>query len=160
MSYDATTVKATIEKAFVNLLKELKDNYDIDITLEQLSRISIQPLASINLDDIESKQDLKRRTLSDLKDICKSFKLRYSGKKDELIDRIWGVKCPDDAPLDSKPKKRGRKSKHFVKSPDNSPNNSPDNSPDNSPKSQSEFDNDSGVESGNSSTNSSPLNSP
>ena len=36
------------------------------------------------------------------------------GKKDELVSRIWGVKNPEEAPLDSKPKKRGRKAKHEI----------------------------------------------
>ena len=43
--------------------------------------------------------------------MCKYFKVRYSGKKDELVSRIWGVKYTDEAPIDSKPKKRGRKAK-------------------------------------------------
>ena len=44
-----------------------------------------------------------------LKDILSSKGLRKSGSKTELIDRVWGIICPKDAPADAAPKKRGRK---------------------------------------------------
>ena len=36
-------------------------------------------------------KDLQSKTLPELKEICKQNKLKLSGKKDELIDRIIGI---------------------------------------------------------------------
>lgn len=88
----------------------LKDKFGIDITLDEYNQ-GIQQRITFDIHDIGEKHLLKKKNLSDLKNICKQYGLRYSGKKEDLIDRIWGVKFPDEAPADSKPKKRGRKTK-------------------------------------------------
>ena len=109
---DSLAVQNTIMDALRNLSNELKTKHGIDFSIENFGNINIDNSFEIDLDDIQSKQDLKRKPLNELKTICKKFKLRYSGKKDQLVERIWGVKFPDEAPIDSKPKKRGRKSKN------------------------------------------------
>lgn len=96
------------ENAINQLIGDLKTKFNININIEP-SSIPIQN--KFSLDDFETKEELKRKGLGDLKDMCKYFKVRYSGKKDELVSRIWGVKYTDEAPIDSKPKKRGRKAK-------------------------------------------------
>ena len=135
---DSLVVKETIMDALRNLSNELKTKHNIDISLDNFGNIEVSNTVLIDMDDIESKQDLKRKPLNELKTICKQFKLRYSGKKDELVDRIWGIKFPDEAPKDSRPKKRGRKSKNTfenneVKSNGSSPIHSNNSSPIHSP---------------------------
>ena len=97
------------EHAINALISDLKLKFNIDINIGSVA-IPIQ--SKFSLDDFGSREELKRKNLTELKDMCKFFNVRYSGKKDELVDRIWGVKNPEEAPLDSKPKKRGRKAKH------------------------------------------------
>ena len=88
----------------------LKDKFRIDINLDDFSGINTHRI-TFDIDQIDEKHLLKKKNLIDLKNICKQYGLRYSGKKEDLINRIWGVKYPDQAPEDSKPKKRGRKTK-------------------------------------------------
>lgn len=117
------------ENAINQLIDDLKTKFDIDINIDKPS-IPIQ--SKFSLDDFDTKEALKRKGLTELKDMCKYFKVRYSGKKDDLISRIWGVKYPEEAPLDSKPKKRGRKAKQEI---DDRPDLDDDSSPAESPKS-------------------------
>ena len=70
-----------------------------------------QSLTSIDWENAKSKDELVGYNLNiiALKDILSSKGLRKSGSKTELIDRVWGIICPADAPADAAPKKRGRK---------------------------------------------------
>ena len=94
---------------------ELQSKYNLTIELDTRGFVSqSRNEFEFSVEDIEEKTELGRKNLNDLRDICKHLKLRYSGKKSDLVDRIWGVKYPDQAPVDAQPKKRGRKSKVAV----------------------------------------------
>ena len=68
--------------------------------------------------DAKSKDDLKSSfKITELKEICKDNNLPLSGSKQKLIDRVWGILHPDQAPNEPV-KKRGRKPK--AKTTDNS----------------------------------------
>ena len=130
--------KTFCENAIRNLINDLETKYSISLDFKTEFNRPVESQYSV--DDFNSKIELKKKNLNDLKEMCKYFKLRYSGKKDDLVNRIWGVKHPEEAPLDSQPKKRGRKSKAITvdsesvqSSPQNSPSNSQIQSPINSP---------------------------
>ena len=94
---------------------ELQSKYNITIELNTSGVVSdSRDKFEFSVDEIHEKSELGRKNLNDLRDICKHLKLRYSGKKSDLVDRIWGVKHPEQAPIDAEPKKRGRKSKVVV----------------------------------------------
>ena len=63
-----------------------------------------------NWKECEVKEELKKSfKTKDLKDILSAESLPISGKKDELLDRVWGITHPDEAPELPKKKARGRK---------------------------------------------------
>ena len=63
-----------------------------------------------NWKECESKEDLKKSLKTkDLKDILSAESLPISGKKDDLLDRVWGITHPDEAPELPEKSKRGRK---------------------------------------------------
>ncbi len=64
----------------------------------------------VEWESVSSKSDLSTMTAASLKDILSSKQLRTSGSKAELVDRVWGILHPEEAPPDSKPRKRGRPS--------------------------------------------------
>tara|TARA_Y100000385_G_scaffold280187_1_gene330942 strand:- start:701 stop:1186 length:486 start_codon:yes stop_codon:yes gene_type:complete len=107
---NAHDVQEYLQEQIASIQNTLKQKYGLDIVLGEFSG-SISQRFTFDLEDITDKYELKKKNLNDLKGICKQYGLRYSGKKDDLVDRIWGVKCPEEAPTDSKPKKRGRKTK-------------------------------------------------
>lgn len=66
-------------------------------------------VSTIDWEMAQTKKELAAMTLVSLKDILASKSLRISGSKGDLVDRVWGILHPDEAPDDGKPKKRGRK---------------------------------------------------
>lgn len=62
----------------------------------------------VEWESVTSKSELTAMTASSLKDILSSKQLRTSGSKASLVDRVWGILHPEEAPPDSKPRKRGR----------------------------------------------------
>ena len=72
----------------------------------------------VDWESVSAKSELSAMTAASLKDILSSKQLRTSGSKPALVDRVWGILHPEQAPPDSKPKKRGRPSgsKNKVKS--------------------------------------------
>tara|TARA_B100000401_G_scaffold438134_1_gene385566 strand:- start:2883 stop:3674 length:792 start_codon:yes stop_codon:yes gene_type:complete len=64
----------------------------------------------VDWESVTSKSELSAMTASSLKDILSSKQLRTSGSKAALVDRVWGILHPEEAPPDSKPRKRGRPS--------------------------------------------------
>ena len=63
---------------------ELKQRYDLDINITNFTP-NYAPRITFNIDDIDENHLLKKKNLNDLKDICKQYGLRYSGKKDHLL---------------------------------------------------------------------------
>ena len=61
-----------------------------------------------NWEEVNEKQDLKCLKASELKDILLSKQLSASGSKSNLIDRVWGILHPTEAPNEPEKKKRGR----------------------------------------------------
>ena len=66
-----------------------------------------------------SKQSFASLKSKDLKDILSANSLPISGKKSELLDRVWGITHPDEAPELPKKKKRGGKKKTKVETDKN-----------------------------------------
>lgn len=63
-----------------------------------------------NWKECEDKAALKKSfKTKDLKDILSAESLPISGKKDDLLDRVWGITHPDEAPALPEKKTRGRK---------------------------------------------------
>ena len=60
--------------------------------------------------DATEKNDLKVFKIPELKEILEENGLPVSGSKPKLMDRVWGILHPDEAPKET-PKKRGRKKK-------------------------------------------------
>lgn len=77
---------------------------------EKSKRASNSGTSVVNWESVSSKSELASMTAASLKDILSSKELRTSGSKAALVDRVWGILHPEEAPPDSKPKKRGRPS--------------------------------------------------
>ena len=61
-----------------------------------------------NWESVSQKDELKALKSSDLKNILSEKSLPISGNKTTLVDRVWGILHPDQAPVENKKKKRGR----------------------------------------------------
>ena len=90
-----------------NLIKKISIEFNIDekLIIEKCCNVSnLQLKKDVNnlennnirredindyVKDIDSRDKLKKYKLPKLKLICKEFKLKITGKKEVLIDRIW-----------------------------------------------------------------------
>lgn len=61
-----------------------------------------------NWEEVTQKDDLKCLKATELRDILLSKQLSVSGSKSILIDRVWGILHPEQAPNEPEKKKRGR----------------------------------------------------
>jgi hypothetical protein len=120
--------KRLAEEIFTN-----KDKYGCNASVEELIAKIPQPVFEIksrskkkpkvekasfnvtNWKECEDKEQLGKSLKSkDLKDILSANSLPISGTKSELLDRVWGITHPDEAPELPKKKKRGGKKKTKV----------------------------------------------
>lgn len=94
----------------INEVKKcIPDN--IEYKLKQKSKRARNSGPSVvKWESASSKSELASMTAASLKDILSSKELRTSGSKSDLIDRVWGILHPEEAPPHSKSKKRGRPS--------------------------------------------------
>ena len=63
-----------------------------------------------NWQEVTEKDQLKSLKTKDLKNILSEKSMAISGNKSTLLDRVWGILHPDQAPVEAPKKKRGRKS--------------------------------------------------
>jgi hypothetical protein len=66
-------------------------------------------LSTIDWEKANSKEELSLMTSVSLKDVLSSRGMRTFGPKAALVNRVWGILRPDEAPTETPPKKRGRK---------------------------------------------------
>jgi hypothetical protein len=66
-------------------------------------------LSTIDCEKANSKDELSLMTSTALKDVLSSRGMRTFGPKAALVNRVWGILRPDEVPVESPPKKRGRK---------------------------------------------------
>ena len=64
-----------------------------------------------DISDVNSKEELDKYSANQLRAILENNKLRITGSKQDLINRVWGIDHPDEMPEDAQPKKRGRPKK-------------------------------------------------
>jgi hypothetical protein len=74
-------VLAEVESDLAEVESDLDDDTGTEISLEQLSQVH-------DLDTDVNFNDLDAMSVKSLQDICRKYKLKVKGRKDELIDRI------------------------------------------------------------------------
>lgn len=79
------------------------------------SKVS-QPKEKIHVDapdvsGVTDKNELDKYSANQLRAVLENNKLRITGSKQDLINRVWGISHPDEMPADALPKKRGRPKK-------------------------------------------------
>lgn len=122
-----TSWKKTIEKQQEILAKKIADHFNIDfaeIMKEVMPEYKLTKQAKKKrtakkkrekLTDYKQavkKEDLKDFKMPALKEILQANNLPVGGNKPRLIDRVWGILHPEEAPEETPKKKRGRKKKN------------------------------------------------
>lgn len=105
------------------LIDKICEDYNLDN--EELNRKYIIPIEiKVNISQsrqvsksgidwrvVVSKTELKKFKLPELKAICSDHDLLITGNKSILMDRVWGINHPDEAPKEVR-KRRGRPPKN------------------------------------------------
>lgn len=132
LNVDETPVewKTTIEKEQEKLVKNIAEHFNLDFSeimkevmpdykLSKQKKKKRAPKKREKLTDYKQavkKEDLKDFKMPALKEILQANNLPVGGNKQRLIDRVWGILHPEEAPEEKPKKKRGRKKKKDSKS--------------------------------------------
>lgn len=122
-SYIVDYFKAMLNTNQQDLINKICEDYNLD--KDELSRKYITPVeinvnaspprqiskSGIDWKVVVSKTELKKLKLPELKAICSDHDLLITGNKSKLIDRVWGINHPDEAPNEVR-KRRGRPPKN------------------------------------------------
>ena len=122
----ATKIYKECCKKLAELIKMNPDEYGLDesTTIEELMSLIPDPTFKVkskktqkpkknkltvdNWESATDKTQLKSLKSLDLKNILSEKSMAISGNKTTLVDRVWGILHPEDAPVEVKKKKRGR----------------------------------------------------
>lgn len=93
-----------------NIVYEVRDSIPDkpDTKPKKVQKNSINKLTINNWDTAESIDELKTLKLTQLKDILSSKSMKTVGSKTVLIERVWGIIHPEEAPKEEPKKQRGR----------------------------------------------------
>jgi len=138
ISYDNFTLLLQTQQ--MNLAEKIAEEFQLNIsdivekcipnTLQVAKKTSAKkslpaPAKLTDYTQATIKEDLNSLTVAFLRDILKDHNIAISGAKTVLIERVWGILHPDEAPVVEK-KRRGRKSKVETNAASDEPTELPD----------------------------------